>query len=226
MWTQRFLLSKLFLADFVTSTYIICHFRLSVRVQTGLFHLHWAVCVVDPMLCRQGLCALEAHHDWFYQDGLVSLESTGFCMGVDCYHWFYLDWLRAAEEMDRLDEEMRETIRRLWSVQGRKMLDLLMPSIDGQYFTVLHSRRRTSIYSLWFALKRHCFNSSLGFCSCNTNLKNGRIVIFNLSVLICLWFNDSMPVEGLANAGTLLVAFTVILSACGRSKVWLMRVFC
>ena len=46
--------------------------------------------------------------------------------------------------MDRLDEEMRETIRRLWSVQGRKMLDLLMPSVDGQYFTVLHSRRRTS----------------------------------------------------------------------------------
>ena len=102
------------------------------------------VCVVDPMLCRQGLCALEAHHNWFYQDGLVSLESTGFCMGVDCYDWFYLDWLRAAEEMDRLDEEMRETIRRLWSVQGRKMLDLLMPSVDGQYFTVLHSRRRTS----------------------------------------------------------------------------------
>ncbi|XP_025112114.1 voltage-dependent calcium channel type A subunit alpha-1-like isoform X8 [Pomacea canaliculata] len=35
-----------------------------------------------------------------------------------------------AEEMDKLDEEMRETIRRLWSVQGRKMLDLLMPSND------------------------------------------------------------------------------------------------
>ncbi|XP_076455033.1 voltage-dependent calcium channel type A subunit alpha-1-like [Babylonia areolata] len=35
-----------------------------------------------------------------------------------------------AEDMDRLDEDMKETIRRLWSVQGRKMLDLLMPGLD------------------------------------------------------------------------------------------------
>ncbi|XP_070176328.1 voltage-dependent calcium channel type A subunit alpha-1-like [Littorina saxatilis] len=35
-----------------------------------------------------------------------------------------------AEEMDRMDEEMKETIRRLWSVQGRKMLDMLMPGVE------------------------------------------------------------------------------------------------
>ncbi|KAL8580522.1 hypothetical protein ACOMHN_054677 [Nucella lapillus] len=34
-----------------------------------------------------------------------------------------------AEDMDRMDEDMKETIRRLWSVQGRKMLDLLMPGV-------------------------------------------------------------------------------------------------
>ncbi|KAL8602085.1 hypothetical protein ACOMHN_007355 [Nucella lapillus] len=34
------------------------------------------------------------------------------------------------EEMDKMDEEMKETIRRLWSVQGRKMVDLLMPGFE------------------------------------------------------------------------------------------------
>ncbi|XP_035827271.1 voltage-dependent calcium channel type A subunit alpha-1-like isoform X1 [Aplysia californica] len=32
--------------------------------------------------------------------------------------------------MDRRDEEMRETIRKLWPVQGKKMMDLLMPPSD------------------------------------------------------------------------------------------------
>lgn len=32
-----------------------------------------------------------------------------------------------------MDDDMRETIKRLWSAQGRKMLDLLMPGVDGGY---------------------------------------------------------------------------------------------
>ena len=120
--------------------------------------------------------------------------------------------------MDRLDEEMRETIRRLWSVQGRKMLDLLMPSVDGQYFTVLHSRRRTSLI-LSSLLSRGAALAVL-FASASTI----PTLFVRVNTHIIKW--DSMSVEGLANAGTLLVAFTVILSACGRSKVWLMQVLC
>ena len=65
--------------DFVASMYIICHFRRSVRVQTGLFHL---LACVDPVLCRQGLCAPEAHRDLFLP-GLMA--RTGYIRR----DWFY-----------------------------------------------------------------------------------------------------------------------------------------
>lgn len=35
-----------------------------------------------------------------------------------------------AEEMDQADEELRETIRHIWPLQARKILDLLIPKID------------------------------------------------------------------------------------------------
>ncbi|KAJ8300557.1 hypothetical protein KUTeg_022076 [Tegillarca granosa] len=36
------------------------------------------------------------------------------------------------EEMDKKDEEMREVIRRLWSVQAKKMLKILVPDNTGE----------------------------------------------------------------------------------------------
>ncbi|XP_045486267.1 voltage-dependent calcium channel type A subunit alpha-1 isoform X3 [Pieris rapae] len=46
--------------------------------------------------------------------------------------------MRTAEEMDQADEELRETITRIWPLQARKMLDLLVPRSD-----VLNGRNLT-----------------------------------------------------------------------------------
>lgn len=39
-------------------------------------------------------------------------------------------FLLIAEEMDIADEELRETIRMIWPLQAKKMMDLLVPKID------------------------------------------------------------------------------------------------
>ena len=41
-----------------------------------------------------------------------------------------------AEDMDKNDEELRETIRKLWPVQAKKMLDLLIPPNSGMMLHV------------------------------------------------------------------------------------------
>ncbi|KAJ8883093.1 hypothetical protein PR048_014932 [Dryococelus australis] len=47
--------------------------------------------------------------------------STGdHCDGLSCT-------LTTAEEMDQADDELRETIRNIWPIQAKKMLDLLIP---------------------------------------------------------------------------------------------------
>ncbi|XP_044001489.1 voltage-dependent calcium channel type A subunit alpha-1 isoform X8 [Aphidius gifuensis] len=38
--------------------------------------------------------------------------------------------MRAAEEMDRADNELRDTVRAIWPLQAKKMLDLLIPRKD------------------------------------------------------------------------------------------------
>ncbi|XP_055677358.1 voltage-dependent calcium channel type A subunit alpha-1 isoform X1 [Lutzomyia longipalpis] len=38
--------------------------------------------------------------------------------------------MRSAEEMDQADEELRETIRHIWPLQAKKILDLLIPQND------------------------------------------------------------------------------------------------
>ena len=40
-------------------------------------------------------------------------------------------WCIPAEEMDKKDEELRETIRKLWPIQAKKMLGLLVPPNEG-----------------------------------------------------------------------------------------------
>lgn len=42
---------------------------------------------------------------------------------------FLLLWC-VAEEMDQADEELKETIRHIWPLQARKILDLLIPKCD------------------------------------------------------------------------------------------------
>lgn len=39
--------------------------------------------------------------------------------------------MRPAEEMDTADRELRETVRKLWPLQAKKMLDKLIPADDG-----------------------------------------------------------------------------------------------
>jgi len=39
--------------------------------------------------------------------------------------------------MDQADEELRETIRHIWPLQARKILDLLIPKSDCGFFFVL-----------------------------------------------------------------------------------------
>ncbi|UYV82157.1 cac [Cordylochernes scorpioides] len=36
-----------------------------------------------------------------------------------------------AEEMDQADMELRETLRKLWPLQARKMIDKLVPPDEG-----------------------------------------------------------------------------------------------
>lgn len=42
-------------------------------------------------------------------------------------------YLFIADEMDQADEELRETIRNIWPLQAKKMLNLLIPRNDGLY---------------------------------------------------------------------------------------------
>jgi hypothetical protein len=40
--------------------------------------------------------------------------------------------------MDQADEELRETIKNIWPLQAKKMLDLLIPRNDGVYGLLLN----------------------------------------------------------------------------------------
>lgn len=39
--------------------------------------------------------------------------------------------LLIAEEMDQADEELRETVKQIWPLQAKKILDLLIPRNEG-----------------------------------------------------------------------------------------------
>nr|AAO83841.1 voltage-dependent non-L-type calcium channel alpha-1 subunit isoform A [Lymnaea stagnalis] len=60
------------------------------------------------------------------EDGTVHFTTTLFALIRECL----IIKMGPAEIMDRRDEEMRETIRKLWPVQGKKMMDMLMPPSD------------------------------------------------------------------------------------------------
>ncbi|KAH9505340.1 hypothetical protein Btru_058406 [Bulinus truncatus] len=60
------------------------------------------------------------------EDGTVHFTTTLFALIRECL----IIKMGPAEIMDRRDDEMRETIKKLWPVQGKKMMDLLMPPSD------------------------------------------------------------------------------------------------
>jgi hypothetical protein len=57
-----------------------------------------------------------------------------------CFVVFYVGFIGImsmcvilADEMDQADDELRETIRNIWPLQAKKMLDLLIPRKEGVY---------------------------------------------------------------------------------------------
>ncbi|XP_060853575.1 voltage-dependent calcium channel type A subunit alpha-1 isoform X4 [Rhopalosiphum padi] len=60
------------------------------------------------------------------QDGKVQFTTTLFALIRENLSIK----MRCAEEMDQADEELRETIRHIWPLQARKILDLLIPKSD------------------------------------------------------------------------------------------------
>jgi len=43
-----------------------------------------------------------------------------------------VSFLNLVDEMDKNDEELRESIKKLWPIQGPKMHNLLVPPNDGK----------------------------------------------------------------------------------------------
>ncbi|KAL5233820.1 hypothetical protein ACI65C_001230 [Semiaphis heraclei] len=60
------------------------------------------------------------------QDGKVQFTTTLFALIRENLSIK----MRCAEEMDQADEELKETIRHIWPLQARKILDLLIPKSD------------------------------------------------------------------------------------------------
>ncbi|XP_050430003.1 voltage-dependent calcium channel type A subunit alpha-1 isoform X6 [Adelges cooleyi] len=60
------------------------------------------------------------------QDGKVQFTTTLFALIRENLNIK----MRCAEEMDQADEELRETIRHIWPLQAKKILDLLIPKTD------------------------------------------------------------------------------------------------
>ncbi|KAK0065730.1 voltage-dependent calcium channel type A subunit alpha-1, partial [Biomphalaria pfeifferi] len=60
------------------------------------------------------------------EDGTVHFTTTLFALIRECL----IIKMAEAELMDKKDDEMRETLRKLWPVPSKKMMDLLMPPND------------------------------------------------------------------------------------------------
>ena len=53
-------------------------------------------------------------------------------MRADVIHeWFHSIKMRAAEEMDQADLELRTTIIKVWPYEGKEKIDLLVPPREG-----------------------------------------------------------------------------------------------
>lgn len=68
---------------------------------------------------------------WLYYTAILRGKSSIFYVFVAC---------PIAEEMDQADEELRETIRHIWPLQARKILDLLIPKTECGFYIIRFTR--------------------------------------------------------------------------------------
>lgn len=60
--------------------------------------------------------------------------------------------MRAAEEMDQADRELRQTIKKIWPIQAKKNLNLIVPPDDGE----CTAEARQSVQVVWAAIRVSC----------------------------------------------------------------------
>jgi len=96
-----------------------------------------------------------------YEWTTVCVASCGLQSTVRAY-------VCVAEEMDRLDEALRCTIKKLWPIEGKKMHALLIPPNDG-----IHSSRHDvrwvitrGVSQYWPYFERSACGSLICFIAC------------------------------------------------------------
>jgi len=87
------------------------------------------------------------------QDGKVQFTTTLFALIRENLSIK----MRCAEEMDQADEELRETIRHIWPLQARKILDLLIPKSDCRFSARLTVFRLRRLYVAATRIGRHYY---------------------------------------------------------------------
>lgn len=81
--------------------------------------------------------------------------------------------VHAAEEMDQADEELRETIRHIWPLQARKILELLIPKSDcGWFFFFFFAYSGAALVGFYsfYKFKKH-------FLAIRTGLNAGKLTV-------------------------------------------------
>lgn len=63
---------------------------------------------------------------------------------LDFECWRFINFL--AEEMDQADEELRKTIMKIWPLQSKKMIDLLVPQKEGN--TLMRLKKKLLMLNL------------------------------------------------------------------------------
>ena len=62
--------------------------------------------------------------------------------------------MRAAEEMDQADFELRQTIIKVWPYEGKEKIDLLVPPREGKCFFFVASVHTSHIDQIYFEIVR------------------------------------------------------------------------
>uniref|UniRef100_A0A2C9MAT1 EF-hand domain-containing protein n=2 Tax=Biomphalaria glabrata TaxID=6526 RepID=A0A2C9MAT1_BIOGL len=90
------------------------------------------------------------------EDGTVHFTTTLFALIRECL----IIKMAEAELMDKKDDEMRETLRKLWPVPSKKMMALLMPPNDVLlvgYCFVIYCDTLESLMHFYFVLKHFMY---------------------------------------------------------------------
>ena len=79
--------------------------------------------------------------------------------------------MRAAEEMDQADFELRQTIIKVWPYEGKEKIDLLVPPREGKCFFFVASVHTSHI------------DKNMSFCSKNSNWEANWIGFFEFKIV-------------------------------------------